>query len=348
MDLPTTVQTSNVTWKPREEKVIRNSLSIFMWIAGILVTAGLVTHFVPTVDDAVNILTDLATDMTHLLIAGGVLFGLAILLMDVFGKNGKLHGLIDQYYSSLVTRMTYELLNVDPISPLTDKRNEMVARVEQFERAFASFDGTITHLAQQRDTFQQQADAAEANAKQAKLKLDQAAARGEDTTRWQTAFESLAYEVDSGHRTALEFESDIKRLIPVREQIKGLQSATEVIIKRLDTDIKSLKARWEAQKSMTKMEDAARGILKGTSKEALAQEAANIIELRYAESIGRLNNLAEKAQPLLDSIDLSTGRISGELLDKWQAEASHEAQTVAVTSQFTDVNPGAKFAQLLK
>ena len=340
VSLPTTATTTtSPAWKPREEKSVRLVLNVVLWIVGIAVAAGFINHFVPTVDNAVDILTSLVEDTTHLLISGAVLVGLVILFMEVFGKNGKIHGLISQAYSALTTKLTYELLNVDPISPLTDKRAEMVAQQATFERAFASLDGTIEHFDEQRRQFADKAAEAEGQAKEAKRRLDDAKAKGQDPTRWQVAFEASAYEYESGNRTAGDFEKDIRRLIPVRDQIKGLQSATSVIIKRLDTDIVSLRARWEAQQSITKVENAARGILSGTAKEALAQEAANLIDQRYSESIGRLNNLAEKAQPLLDSIDLSTGRVSGELLDKWAAEATPEVRSIAADTQIVDVTP---------
>jgi phage shock protein A len=319
---------STPTWKPREEKSVRLVLNIILWFVGIAIAIAFINHFVPTFDNAVDVLTSLVEDTTHLLVSGAILVALIVLFMEVFGKNGKIHGLISQYYSSLTTRLTYELLNVDPISPLTDKRAEMVAQQAAFEKAFAALDGTIEHFKQQRDEFSTRAEDAEKQAKEAKRRLDDAVQKGQDTTRWREAFDTSSYEYDSGNRTAKDFDKDITRLVPVRDQIKGLQSATNVIIKRLDTDMTSLRARWEAQKSITKVENAARGILSGTSKEALAQEAANLIDERYSESIGKLNNLAEKAQPLLDSIDLSTGRVSSELLDKWALEATPDVRSI--------------------
>ena len=333
-NLPTTIAAgSSTSWKPREEKSVRLVLNIVLWIIGLTVGIGFINHFVPTIDNAVEILTSLVEDTTHLLISAAVLFAGIIIFMQVFSKTGKINQLMSQAYSSLTTRLTYELLNVDPISPLTDKRAEMVQQREVFERAFAALDGTIENFQQQSRDFSDKAIEAEGQAKEAKKRLDAGTAKGSDTSKWQESFESFAYQYESGKRTAEDFQRDVNRLLPVREQIKGLQSATTVIISRLDTDITALRARWDAQKSITKVENATRGILSGTSKEALAQEAASLIDQRYSESIGRLNNLAEKAQPLLDSIDLKTGRVSSELPDKWALESITEDRSITAETQ---------------
>src|SRR5436190_261809 len=154
-------------WRPPQEKIIRRVVTGLIIFA--LATAGAVVikTVAPTYISALGLLHKALENMTTTAISAGVLAAVIWLLYEIFSPNGRINGLFAQAYSAFILKMTYELLNIDPISPLTDKRKEMVAKKSAFDEAFANFDGTISHLRETEDQYRHDAGEAEREAKAA-------------------------------------------------------------------------------------------------------------------------------------------------------------------------------------
>ena len=316
-------------WRPPQEKIIRRGVTGLIIFA--LATAGVMVFktIAPTYISALELLHKLLQNMTTTAISAAVLAGVIWLLYETFSPNGRIHGLFAQAYSALILKLTYELLNIDPISPLTDKRREMVQKKAAFDEAFANFDGTISHLRETENQYRSDAQEAEHEAKAAdRLRSTDA--------KYQRAFDTATYKYGTLTNTAADFAKMRERLEPVRATIVKLQEAAATMIDNLDVDIRATKDKWAAQKNMSTMDKAARGIMVGDSREELAQDAQQLIEQKYAEQMGRLDNLSAVTQPLLDSIDLKKASFSQDLLLKWEQESA-QLQLPAPTA----AGPGA-------
>ena len=323
------INTPPTEWHPPQEKAISRGFKILIGLV-ISIGASIGVHmFVPTLTDAIQDIHNLIATTTSTLITGGILAVVVWLLYETFSKNGKINGLFAQAYSSFIHRMTLELLNVDPITPLTDNLRQVKARKARYDEQFARFDGTIQTLTQKEAQFRQSAAHAEQQAKAA------------NTQGMTDAFKRAASKAGIDGQTADSFARMKAGLIPVRGVIVRLQSAANDIIYDLENQITATQAQWEMAKSMSALDREARGITLN-SKTALAQEAQKLVDTQFATSLGRLNNLETAAQPLLESVDLDRATYSQALLDKWEQEANQNAipvQATVVTPQVASASP---------
>jgi hypothetical protein len=311
-------------WHPPQEKIIHRGVQIIGGLAAIVVGSVLIKMFVPTVADALALVQHLLANTVSLCITAGVLAAVIWLLWETFSPTGKINGLFAQAYSSFIHNMTLELLNVDPMSPLKDSLTQVQAKKAEYDEDFAKFDGAISTFA---DREQQMRDSAAQAEKRAKAAM---------STGDQQTFQRLAYEAGEETKTANDIAAMRQRLVPVRDIIVRMQSYANDLIWKLEVDIKQTQTKWEMANDMTAMDKAARGLLKNNGKSDLAIEAQNIVQTKYAVSIGRLENLSDLAKPLLDGADLDKATYSQDLLAKWQAE---DTGSVAVTAQVVQPMP---------
>jgi hypothetical protein len=302
-------------WRPPQEKIVRRTVAGLLIFAAATAGAMVIKTVAPTYISALDLLHRALQNMTTTAISAGVLAAVIWLLYETFWPGGRINRLFSQAYSALMLKLTYELLNIDPISPLTDKRREMVEKKAAFDEAFANFDGTISHLRQTEEQYRSDAAEAEHEAKAAdRLRATDA--------KYQRAFDTATYKYGTLTNTAADFAKMRERLEPVRATIVKLQEAAATMIDNLDVDIRATKDKWAAQKNMSTMDKAARGIMIGSSRQELAEDAQQLIEQKYSEQMGRLDNLSAVTQPLLDSIDLKKASFSQDLLLKWEQESS--------------------------
>jgi len=323
----------NLPYQPPEAKRFKSVVNI--GLIGLAIFAGvtLFTKVAPTVNDALNLLQVMFSNSIYMLSTGAVLVGVIFLLYEVFSPRGKIHALLSQMYNSAINKAAWSLLEIDPISPLTDKIREMTAKKATFDEAFAKFDGGIAHLMDQATRFRADAKTAEKRAKAAQ-------SQNQD-------FSSYAYEAQRNNDAADKFENMANRLVAVRQQIAQLQSATAQIISNLNVDIKITKAEWAEQQNMSALDKSARGILGRSHNEDLAEQAQQLIQQKYGEQIGRLTNLSELAKPLVDSMNLDRASASIALLDKWESEANKPMPLITNNPQPQAI-PVTGFATLIR
>lgn len=338
---------NNAVWQPPQAKYIRWGINGALGFLALLAGSFVVKKTVPTISDAFLLLQKMMENFTNMAITAAILVAVLWALYEIFSPKGKINALFAQAYSSFIRNLTLELLNVDPITPLTDSLRSVRKKKAEYDEQFARFDGQIESLTQEQDRFIDSAAKSESQAKAAQ-KLGN-----------QEAFNRAAYKAGSDREAAQNFSKMIQKLTVIRTVIVKLQSAAGDIIYKLEIDIDATKSQWEAAKSMSAMERSARGIMEGAGKNELAREAQALVQSKYAASIGRLNNLSDAAKPLLESIDLNNATYSQELLDRWESE-ERGAQTIAIPFQASVIAPmaipapgqtvpagGSKFAGLI-
>jgi phage shock protein A len=298
-----------IPYTPPQAKAVSLGVKIAIGALITMVGAYVITKTVPTLDAAVNLLTKLFASTINMFITGAVLVVVLLALNETFRPGGSIRKLFEQAYSSFINRITWAMLDVDPISPLLDFKRDVEARLADFNENFAKFDGTIKQLQMQEESFTKDADDQERLAKAAKT-------QGKDA-----AFQTASYACGKLRESAANFHSMQQRLVPVRDTIAKLQQAAQVMASNIDVDIRIKRREWDAQKAMGGLDKAARGVLGGSAKQAQANDAMQVISTKYADQMGRLENLAATNQQLLDSIDLNKGAYSQELLDKWNKES---------------------------
>lgn len=313
-------------WHAPQEKYVRWGVTGALWIAAIFAGSMLVKMVVPTVNDAFVLLQKMMENAITMTLTGLALAGVLWLAYEILSPKGKINGLFSQAYASFIRQMTMELLNVDPITPLTESLKAVRAKKREYDEQFARFDGQVQVLRHEQERFLTSAKKAETQGKAAQGLNDKA------------AMDRALYKAGSDRDAATNFGKMIANLERVRNVIIRLQSAADDIIYKLEIDIDSTQSQWAAAQSMSKMERAARGIMEGAGKNELARQAQALVQSKYAASIGRLNNLETAAQPLLESMDLDKATYSQEFLDKWEAE-DRASSTVAIPMQATVVMP---------
>jgi hypothetical protein len=316
---------NSAVWQPPQAKYVRWAINGILGFGVLLIASFVVKKTVPTISDAFLLLQKMMENFTNMAITAGIMVAVLWFLYETFSPKGKINGLFAQAYSSFIRNLTLELLNVDPITPLTDSLRAVRKKKAEYDEQFARFDGQIQILTHEQERFLASAAKSEKQAKAAK------------ETGNIEAFNRAAYKAGSDRDAANNFGKMIAKLTVIRTVIVKLQSAAGDIIYKLEIDIDSTKSQWEAAKSMSAMEKSARGIMEGAGKNELAREAQALVENKYAASIGRLNNLSDAAKPLLESIDLDKATYSQELLDKWEAE--ERSATVAIPMQATVLAP---------
>lgn len=337
--IPTSTDTAE--WTPPQAKAVRLGLNIAIGAGLLAGTTFLINAFVPNLTLALTNLTEFVQSLTGMAISVGILMVVGWLMIEIFSKNGKINKLFAQAYSSFINNLTWRMLDIDPITPLEDMRKEALREKATFDEGFAKFDGVIVNFAKQEQSFRETAKIAEGKGRAAKAKFD----AGE--MRMKAVMEGLLYEAGESLKAAERFRSRREELMPVRENIRELQEAAEVMISSIETDIKIQRIDWEAQKNMGDVAIAGRNILKGGQKKELAQKAAQLIDTKYAYQMGRLRNLADTSRNLIDSVDLNSATYSQEFLTKWQEEANpNQLQQPVPMPMLQDQN--AEFAKLVR
>jgi len=315
MSLVPTSSSTPSTWSPPEAKAMRYTITGLIALVVISVVSLVVIKFVPTWIDAVDLLTKLTSSLTHLAITGAVLTGVIWLLYEIFSPTGKINKLISMQYASFINKLTWSLLNIDPLSPYFERQKEVRAYKSRFEDAVGRLDGIMSR-------WRETADKYHADAKQHERKAKGAKTAAVSDQRFENVFtiESRAYQrcLD----TAQEFEGYIARVEPVRKRLHQTVEAAEMVDQNLSLDIKIARDKWAAKEAFEEVNAAGRALFRGTEKAALAAQAAELIDVKYADQLGLLENLATTTQPLLDTIELEKVSAGSELLSKWESEST--------------------------
>lgn len=300
-------------WQPKGAKTIKWVVTGLLGFAALGIIATIIKLVVPTIADAVALLNLLLSNFIYLSLTFMALLAVLWLGIETFSSNGRINKLFMQSYSSLMNKLSWELLNVDPLSPLYDKQRETREKKTTFDEAVARIHGVMGHWQNKEAQYRDEASKAERQAKAAEKLMATDPAK-------EPAFRKLAYEAGRKGEQADRYAKRRAGLAPVAANLVRVQGALDVLISNLDTDISIARDEWEAAQTMSSAERAARGVLT-TSREELAQNAMALIQQRYGEAFGRLDHLSDLTKPMLDSIDLEQATYQEDLLAKWQTES---------------------------
>ena len=300
------VSSSGMTsWTPKEQKYVSWGVS-GLGIAGATVAAAWgVILVAPTMVEAVGLVHQLFDGTLHAMLSLGGILAVGWVGKETFVPGGGINKLFAQYYNGVISRLTWKLLDIDPLTPIDDEVKARLADKAIFQEAFESFDGAIERLNKSEQDYRQEANSAEGKAKQAQKAGNQA------------AFDSLSYAWGSYNQAADRFAKMRDELIPTRVDITKILEGLDSLLEKLKIDRRVTSDMWGVQKDMSTMNKAARRMMGAGDRYLLAQQAAELVKTKYATEFGRLNNLKTLAKPLLESIDFEKGAYSEELLSRW-------------------------------
>lgn len=331
--MPNELTTTPSQWTPPQAKWVRRIVTgggIFLLVA---LAAQIVHKTVPTITSAVDLLAKLTSSLTWLAIDGAVLATVVIVLYQIFSPQGAINKLISLKYAGFINRLTWSIIDDNPMIPYYQRKKELAAQRITYDAGFSELDGVIVQMQKLQTDYASEARQHEARAKAA------------NTKGMDSAFnkESYAYKrcTDQAQKYKLRAES----LVPMREDIRQVQSRIDEWQENLDMDIRLAEEDIRISKSVAKVSAAGRSILTKTDSWELAQKAQQIIDEKYSNAMGDMKNLTTTVRPLLDSVNLDEATVNEELLAKWRedsqkllsAPVSSAQQQQPVTNSFRNL-----------
>ena len=303
------------SWTPPQAKIVsRVVIGIGGFIALALASFGVV-KVAPTMIDATELLTTLLTNWIYL---GGVVAVLGLvwfLVYETFRTGGSINKLFRMQWESMINKATWAIIEIDPLSPFYERQKEVRARKATLADASARIDGIIRRFDETGNRYMKESQKHEGEARGAQGRIA-------DNPRMKVMFETSSQAFKKTREMAQEMYAMRDRLIPVQQRTYELVDAAEVIDKNLDLDIRIAREKWDARKAMEDVNNAGRAIFSASEKAELADKAQQLIDTKYSDQLGALDNLMRTTQPMLDSIDLERATASEELLTQWQRESA--------------------------
>lgn len=303
------MSTDIVTWQPPAEKTVRRALTGLGWAVFAALVGGIIFVVGPTVAMILGIVAWIFQNLITMAISGAVLLAVLTLIRDIFSNEGRLNKFFKLRYAQAVNWLVWDALNSDPMTPFHEKKASLAKDRVIFTDALAAFEGIIRRFLESADKYRKDAAKAESAAKAAQRQ------------GISTAFELKSHEWGRFNDTAADFEARAAKLAPIRDDLRKVVGVIDSIVQKLDIEIRVTKDMWDASTAMSDLNKKARNIMGFGERYELAQQAAMIVETKYADELGRLDNLKAIAGPLIDSIDVERGAYSEELMQKWGQSA---------------------------
>lgn len=281
------------------------------------------TRFAPTMVDAITLLDTIVQDTTHLAVSGAILVGALFLAHETLSSTGSINRLLRLPYWMVINGLTRFFMNIDPLSPITERIKAVRADQATFEKQFETLDGLITNLADKEQQYRGMA-----------AKVQRIGVAANKLGDKDNAVKLAAYKFGSFKEAADSYAATRARLEPLRATFQQISQACDFTAQKLETEASLLRDKWETQKAVHAATDAAGRIL-GRSKTqtwADAQEAEDIIDTKYSEELGHLDHLKRYSEPLLQSIDVETASYSEDMLHAVQQTSAQLVQATNVTA----------------
>jgi hypothetical protein len=308
-------------WTPPESKVMQ---SIVKW-GGLaaLVIGGFIAFntFAPTVVTAVTLLNLILQDATHMIISGVGLIIVAWLARETISPAGSINRLLRMPYWIMVNGLTRFFLNIDPLSPITERLQAVRADQAQFQKQFETLDGLISSLHDKAANYRDQSAKAQ--------RLGIAATKQGQKAAAEVAISNFGRFKDA----ADSYEATAQRLDPIRKTFQNISQACDITAQKLETERTLLADKWQVQKAVGSATKAASRIL-GRSKTQvwdMAQQAETLIDTKYSEELGHLDHLKNYAEPFLQSIDVENASYSEEMFQQVQTGGAKLLESTAAT-----------------
>lgn len=304
-------------WIPPVERNMRKTVNIILLGT---VAVGAITAFglgvVPSIDEAVANIASLVQNTTGLLISAAVLAVTGFIITDATLPGGRLRRVLDQAYSSFIHKLTNELLNRDPISPLLDARDRAIELKSFYEENYKKFIGKFGAWVDQRDaSVRESKDAADAaTAALGEIKrLESKRASGkrlsieeeEALAQWTDAASEKAYEAKEAQKTAETYNDAIAKMERGRLIMERLMRTAGSLVRKMEVDIKQTRSRYGISQDVDVMTKSMIGIMDAAKLKGLAKDAKDLVEQKFSASLAELDAVRTMAKPLLQEEDLT-------------------------------------------
>lgn len=305
--------TTTPAWMPKQTIVA--SKWIRYAILGVLGFAALklFNGAAPTMVDALRLAEQLFQHGIYALVAFGGLLATYFGLISLFSKKGLLNALV----TSMINLAVRRWIATDPVQPILDRIASVAQNKETVDVSKSRVRGTMGNMQQKAIDFRSKAHKAEDTARAAHGKAQYAASE-------QIAIRQARTYSD----TADKLEMMYHRMEPIYQTLSNVSQACDVMVQNLQAESESLRATWDAQKAMGAATDAANDAMGFTKSQQwnMAEEAENIINTKYGEELGRLDDLTASIEPTLQTMNLEDATFSEELFSKVQADAGKVVQ----------------------
>lgn len=319
--MPNELTTTTSQWTPPQAKWVRRIVTgggIFLLVA---LAAQIVHKTVPTITSAVDLLAKLTSSLSWLLIDFAVLAVVVIVLYQVFSSHGAINKLIALKYAGFINRLTWSVIDDDPMIPYYQRKKELAAERITYDANFSELDGVIVQMQKMQTDYAAEARQHEARAKAA------------NTKGMESAFKTESFAYKRCTEQAEKYRLRVESLTPMREDIRQVQSRIDEWQQNLDMDIRLAEEDIRISNSVAKVSAAGRAILTKTDSWALAQKAQQIIDEKYSNAVGDMKNLTTTVRPLLDSVNLDEATVNEELLAKWREDSQKLLNAPATSAQ---------------
>lgn len=310
MSLTTT--TPSQPYELPEAKNVRKGLKWLFMFGLAALGATLFVKVAPTFDKALELLTKLTTDFTFLAINVAIACVVVFLVYQIISPNGKINQLLAMRFNSLINQALWASLNKDPLTPFYERQKEVRNDKGNLENAEGKLEGVMERI----DT------KAKAYAKEAEDHKRKFGGAQSDTARFGDTAKLEARAYQRCLETAETFRTMYNNLVPVQAKVRKLMEAANDADQNLDLEIRIARDTWDLQGSLETVNKAGRRIFRQSEKQALADKAQQVIDIKYADTLGQLRNLTQLIQPTLDSIDLDTATANTALLTQFQTEST--------------------------
>ena len=275
----------------------------------------------PTMLTVAMLLNYIFASLLHTALTGAALIAVLWLIRETLSPDGGINKLLRLPYWMLVNGLTKFFINIDPLSPITERLNAVRSDQALFEKQFETLDGLIQNLHDKED-----------RARALSQKYGRIGAQA------QKAGDKAALDV-AGHNfgtykdAADAYAATRARIEPIRATFQQISQACDVTAQKLEIDRSVLADKWEMQKAVGAATAAANRIL-GRSKTQvwdMAQQAEELVDTKYSEELGHLDHLKRCAEPFLQSINLEDASYNEDMLAQIQQTAPKLIQSTQAT-----------------
>lgn len=294
-----------------EGKVNRNAwitvglcVAVFMFLMG-----GRVGEFVL---EAVNNSIDTAEGMIHLAFLGGILFLIMAALMDPKKRCWYL-------FRAVVRYLTSKCINLDPIGIRKSYVERVQAKYEKFTEAVSTLRGQLISA--------QRKAATNAQELTQQTQLFHVATQHGDQ-RQQVL---LSKAIQRKEALKSQYDNSIASLSKMQKFVVRYQEICADTITDLQDDIKTREEQMALTKATRGITGGIRAILQGLPERDMYEEAGNVIDSQYDQTLGEFDNALDMTKGILTGADLSDDAALQAALAKF--ENSNTAVVVGKTTK---------------
>lgn len=292
------------TWIPPEAQKMSG---LVKWgLAGAVGLGGLYAFVTvaPTAVDAIVLLNKILQSTTSMAISGGILIGTLLVLNETFSSTGKINQMLRLPYWMAMRWITRQLITIDPFGAIDQRIAQVEADEQTFDQQVEKVSGIVARLREQEAACRKKVDDAQ---RIGKVAHDRGA---KDVEELQTTIFRQYSE------TAEVLAGMSEKLRPMLDTFQRIAQTCQQTASRLKIERQTLQIKWDAQSAFSGVVSSASRILGKNKTQAwnLAEQASDIVNIKFGEELGRLDHLKLVTEPLMDSFDLENATYNEDML----------------------------------